>query len=77
MASPLAQPTPHPGPLPQGERESDVASLLPLPQGERESDVASLLPLPLGERAGVRGSWFQFSPFILTSCTTRKGARTA
>ncbi len=36
--------TPHPNPLPQGEREKKI---LPLPQGEREKKI---LPLPQGER---------------------------
>jgi radical SAM superfamily enzyme YgiQ (UPF0313 family) len=40
--------TPHPHPLPKGER---AKSLPPLPKGER---AKSLLPLPRGERAGVR-----------------------
>ena len=50
--------TPHPNPLPQGERENaDKALLPPLPSRERENaDKALFLPLPLRERAGVRGS---------------------
>ena len=42
---------PHPGPLPQGEREKDAPHPGPLPGGEREKDAPHPGPLsPQGER---------------------------
>jgi hypothetical protein len=46
---PLTRYTPHPNPLPQGERERKKS---PLSQGEREHEKS---PLPLWERVRVRG----------------------
>jgi demethylmenaquinone methyltransferase / 2-methoxy-6-polyprenyl-1,4-benzoquinol methylase len=47
-ASSSCENTPHPGPLPQGERESVAPHPGPLPQGERESCLhpSSLIPHP-------------------------------
>jgi len=45
--------SPHPDPLPQGER---VSKLFSLPQGER---ATNLFPLPRGERIKVRGSFIK------------------
>jgi len=65
--------TPHPNPLPQGERvrrnnKAETPHPNPLPQGERE--WSNLLPRPLGERVGVRGI---FPPFPITDNSATGG----
>ena len=54
-ASTRSKATPHPNPLPQGERGPEEEDRTPAAIVRNRPDAASLLPLPWRERAGVRG----------------------